>query len=139
MQVFQVFGCLCYAHITHPIPHKLAPRSRRCIFIGYATNMKGYRCYDLTTGKVHISRHVTFIETEFPYSMPHHKSNKESPLSTNLGSFSNPTMLPFTDPLPLKHSPITSSSTLSLIPSHADPLPSPPDTANNSLSSLSSS
>ena len=39
VQAFRVFGCLCYAHIAHPIPHKLAPRSRRCIFIGYAINM----------------------------------------------------------------------------------------------------
>jgi histone deacetylase 1/2 len=31
----RVFGCLCYPNISSTAPHKLAPRSTKCIFLGY--------------------------------------------------------------------------------------------------------
>ena len=37
-------------------------------FLGYSDEHKGYRCLDLITGRVHISRHVTFDKTVFPFS-----------------------------------------------------------------------
>ncbi|GJR38108.1 ribonuclease H-like domain-containing protein [Tanacetum coccineum] len=61
----RVFGCLCYPHLDSS--HKLAPRSTPCIFLRYPSNHRGYRCLDLATNKVIISRHVTFDETVFPY------------------------------------------------------------------------
>jgi hypothetical protein len=30
----QVFGCLCYPKVAATAPHKLAPRSVACIFLG---------------------------------------------------------------------------------------------------------
>lgn len=36
--------------------------------MGYCPNTKGYRCYDPCANKVYTSRHVKFVETEFPYS-----------------------------------------------------------------------
>ena len=48
-------------------PHMLAPRSTR-VFFGYSTDHKGYRCFDLTSRRVLISRHVVFNESDFPYS-----------------------------------------------------------------------
>jgi len=41
-------------------------RSIKCIFIGYSSNYRGYRCLDPSTKKVHISRHVVFDEDTFP-------------------------------------------------------------------------
>ncbi|KAD5508091.1 hypothetical protein E3N88_15794 [Mikania micrantha] len=35
----------------------------------------GYRCFDPTTGKVHTSRHVTFDENTFPYTIPQTSSS----------------------------------------------------------------
>ncbi|GJV27968.1 ribonuclease H-like domain-containing protein [Tanacetum coccineum] len=61
----RTFGCLCYPY-TFP-PHKLAPRTTPSIFLGYAYNHRGYRCLDLNTNKIIISRHVTFDETVFPF------------------------------------------------------------------------
>jgi hypothetical protein len=49
-------------------PHKLAPRSTRCIFLGYSADHKGYRCLDLTTNNIVVSRHVVFDEADFPFS-----------------------------------------------------------------------
>lgn len=39
-----------------------------CIFLGYSSNHKGYRCLDLQSNRVHISRHVVFDEHSFPFS-----------------------------------------------------------------------
>lgn len=61
----RVFGCLCYPNLH--TTHKLEPRSTPCVFLGYPTNHRGYRCLDLKTKKIIISRHVTFDETIFPF------------------------------------------------------------------------
>ncbi|GKE96679.1 ribonuclease H-like domain-containing protein, partial [Tanacetum coccineum] len=63
--VLRVFGCLCYPHID--TNNKLGPRATPSIFLGHATNHFGYRCLDLNTNKIIISRHVTFDETVFPF------------------------------------------------------------------------
>jgi hypothetical protein len=64
----RVFGCACYPNLASTAPHKLAPRSTRCVFLGYSPDHKGYRCLDLTSHRVLISRHVVFNESDFPFS-----------------------------------------------------------------------
>jgi hypothetical protein len=61
-----IFGCACYPNMTATAPHKLSPRSTRCVFLGYSANRKGYRCLDLSTNRLIISRHVVFYEDSFP-------------------------------------------------------------------------
>ncbi|KAG9453932.1 hypothetical protein H6P81_006836 [Aristolochia fimbriata] len=63
-----MFGCLCYPHIRPYSAHKLEDRSTTCVFLGYHSNYKGYRCLDVTRNKVYASRNVVFDETIFPYS-----------------------------------------------------------------------
>jgi hypothetical protein len=36
-----VFGCACYPNTCATAPHKLAPRSCRCVFLGYSFDHKG--------------------------------------------------------------------------------------------------
>jgi hypothetical protein len=62
----RVFGCMCYPNTTATAPHKLSPRSIRCVFLGYSANYKGYRCLDLLTNHLIVSRHVVFDEDSFP-------------------------------------------------------------------------
>nr|GEV73082.1 retrovirus-related Pol polyprotein from transposon TNT 1-94 [Tanacetum cinerariifolium] len=57
------FGCLCYHHL-YP-NHKLKPCATPSILLGYASNHRGYRCLDLKTNTIIISRHVTFDESVF--------------------------------------------------------------------------
>ena len=59
------FGYLCYAHLY--FNHKPDPQSTPFIFLGYPSHHRGYRCLDLNTIKIILSRYVTFKETVFPY------------------------------------------------------------------------
>jgi hypothetical protein len=51
----RVFGCACYPNTCATVPHKLAPRSRRCVFLEYLSHHKGYQCLNLTTNRLLIS------------------------------------------------------------------------------------
>jgi histone deacetylase 1/2 len=60
-------------------------RSKSCIFIGYSIGHQGYKCLDVATGKIFISRHVVFDESIYPYTVP---------TSASLTPKSNPVVLP---------------------------------------------
>jgi hypothetical protein len=68
----RVFGCACYPNTSATTPHKLSPRSTRCVFLGYSSDHKGYRCLDLSTNRLIISRHVVFDEGSFPLAASPH-------------------------------------------------------------------
>ena len=40
-----IFGCVAFVHLHKHQRNKLSPRALRCVFLGYATYQKGYRCY----------------------------------------------------------------------------------------------
>jgi hypothetical protein len=82
-----VFGCSCYPNTSATAPHKLSPRSTRCLFLGYSPDHKGYRCLDLTSHRIIISRHVVFNKDVFPLA--------GSTAPTDLDSFLR------SDPVPL--------------------------------------
>ncbi|KAK3021134.1 hypothetical protein RJ639_045907 [Escallonia herrerae] len=58
----RIFGCPAYAHVNDG---KLEPRAKKCIFLGYANGVKGYRlwCPDSKSSRFLISRYVTFDES----------------------------------------------------------------------------
>jgi hypothetical protein len=64
----KVFGCACYPNMFSTAPHKLAPRSSLCVFLGYSSEHKGYRCLQLESNRILISRHVIFDESFFPFA-----------------------------------------------------------------------
>jgi hypothetical protein len=67
----RTFGCACWSNLRPYNTHKLAFRSKQCTFLGYSTHHEGYKCLDISTGRVYISRDVVFDETVFPFSMLH--------------------------------------------------------------------
>ena len=62
----RTFGCLCYPWLRPYAPNKLENRSLPCVFIGYSLTQSAYLCLEPVSGRVYVSRHVRFNETEFP-------------------------------------------------------------------------
>ena len=58
----RVFGSICYAHIPPQKRSKLDAKAERGIFLGYDSQAKGYRIFNLSTEKIMISRDVEFDE-----------------------------------------------------------------------------
>ncbi|KAH9687766.1 hypothetical protein KPL70_014887 [Citrus sinensis] len=59
-----VFGCPMYVMYNAQERTKLDTKSKRCIFLGYADGVKGYRLWDPTAHKIVISRDVIFVEDQ---------------------------------------------------------------------------
>ena len=73
--IFKSFRCACFPLLRPYSKHKLLPRSRECVFLGYASNSKGYLCLDIASSRLFVSRHVIFNESHFPF---HHVSSISS-------------------------------------------------------------
>ncbi|KAM1494901.1 hypothetical protein ACFXTO_029686 [Malus domestica] len=78
----KVFGCIAYVHVYSHQRSKLDACALRCVFIGYANNQKGYKCYHPPTQKTYITMDVTFHE-EVSYFV---KPSSDSPLQGEMGS-----------------------------------------------------
>jgi len=75
----RVFGCLCYPWLRLYAKHKLDPHLRPCVFLGYSLTQSAYKCFDPTTQRLFISRHVLFVETAFPFATsPHARPSSPS-------------------------------------------------------------
>lgn len=66
-----IFGCAVWPNLRPYNQHKLQFRSKQCAFIGYSGLHKGYKCLDISTGRVYISRDVVFDESVFPFANLH--------------------------------------------------------------------
>jgi len=64
----RVFGCLAFVHVQQQQRTKLDPRAQKCVFIGYASRQKGYKCYSPITRKVFTTMDVTFFENHSYYN-----------------------------------------------------------------------
>ncbi|XP_071695713.1 uncharacterized protein [Rutidosis leptorrhynchoides] len=138
----RVFECLCYPHLH--TTHKLQPRSTPCIFLGYPSNHRGYRCYDLSTHQIILSRHVTFDGTSFPHGV----TNNTPPPSYEFLDPAPPNLFSrdLSDPLPTTITePSTSNTprtpptpptppTSPVQPVNPNPAPSPPPPAQHNTS-----
>ena len=66
----RVFGYPIFVHVHGPHRGKLDPRAIKCVFIGYASNKKGFECYHSQNRRVIVSKDVTFHETESFFTSP---------------------------------------------------------------------
>ncbi|KAJ3698372.1 hypothetical protein LUZ61_002077 [Rhynchospora tenuis] len=119
----KTIGCACFPLLRPYTDHKLQPRAELCVFMGYSSLHKGYRCLHIPSDKVYISRHVTFNEQLFPFAATSSSDSPEPvmPVPNNL------TILPLTSPSHVSTSPVCTTNQQSPViqqhtqpPSHTD-------------------
>lgn len=101
----KVFGCACFPLLRPYHAHTLDFRSQECLFLGYSTSHKGYRCLS-SNGRLFTSKDVLFNESRFPYQS---LFSKFTPISSTSAGVS-------LSPLPFNNSPSLHSPTLMTAP-----------------------
>lgn len=113
-------GCLCFP-LTKPYnTNKLQTKAISCLFVGYSQTQNAYKCLDLSTNRLYLSRHVTFDETQTPFQI---LSTVRTPPPSSSWTAAPPVRVP----TPSRQPPVTSDrATNSASPSgNASDLPSP--------------
>jgi len=64
----QVFGSSMFVHIPKANITKFDPSVEKCVFIGYVTHQKGYRCYNPITHRVYVTMDYDCLESEYIFS-----------------------------------------------------------------------
>jgi hypothetical protein len=54
------------------------------VFLGYSNLHKGYKCLDISTGRLYISRDIVFDETVFPFTSLHSNAGARLRAEINL-------------------------------------------------------
>ncbi|GJU80749.1 retrovirus-related pol polyprotein from transposon TNT 1-94 [Tanacetum coccineum] len=77
LSTFRLLNFVLKPHVERT---KLTTKSRLCVFLGYGSGQKGYRCYDHVGRKLYTSSHVQFLE-HVPYfsvlASSHHLTQPE--------------------------------------------------------------
>uniref|UniRef100_A0A803KWT5 Reverse transcriptase Ty1/copia-type domain-containing protein n=1 Tax=Chenopodium quinoa TaxID=63459 RepID=A0A803KWT5_CHEQI len=55
----KVIGCLCYASNMHRKGDKFVAKATRCVLIGYPSDQKGYKVFDLESKQIFVSRDMS--------------------------------------------------------------------------------
>lgn len=64
----RVLGCKCFPYLGDYRTNKLEPKSLTCVFLGYSSKHKGYKCFNPTSSRINISQHVVFDENVLPFT-----------------------------------------------------------------------
>ncbi|KAM7531655.1 hypothetical protein LguiB_035065 [Lonicera macranthoides] len=143
----RVFGCVTFVHLPKEQRNKLEPRALKCVFVGYASSQKGYRCYHPPTEKMYVTMDVIFHEETMYFHRTELQGEhyKEVQLFENINeeeisSIEVVPTLTSNSPPSTETTEITSSPdmvTTEILPNDVvpSPSPSPPDTNNQSSTS----
>ena len=67
----KVFGCTSFVHVHSNNRGKLDPRAIKCVFLGYSSTQKGYKCYHPPTKRFFVTADVTFEEGTPYFTQPY--------------------------------------------------------------------
>ncbi|RVX06582.1 Retrovirus-related Pol polyprotein from transposon TNT 1-94 [Vitis vinifera] len=67
----RIFGCVAFVHVHNQNKGKLDPRALKCVFVGYSSTQKGYKCYHPPSKRYSVSVDVTFHEQESYFTIPY--------------------------------------------------------------------
>ncbi|GJZ70747.1 ribonuclease H-like domain-containing protein [Tanacetum coccineum] len=101
----------------------------QCDHGGYPAYHRGFRCLNLETNKIILSRHVTFDETQFPYKS---MTPSSPPSYTFLDTQRSPLLTSLASKLPNPSTNIPHQTSIPTAPPITDPTQSPPHTGPNS-------
>ena len=59
----KIFGCTCFVRDHRPGVGKLDSQAIKCIFVGYSSGQKGYKCWSPSECRMFASMDVTFRES----------------------------------------------------------------------------
>ena len=59
---FRFFKSDCFMHVPNANKTKWDPKSKKCIFLGYSEEAKGYRLFNYVIKMVLVSHDVIFLE-----------------------------------------------------------------------------
>lgn len=133
----RIFGCVSFVHIHSQERGKLDPRALKCIFTGYSSTQKGYKCYHPPTKKFFVSRDVTFSEKDAYFTQPYLQGENQREDKGSLENFllsdlsPNSTHIPEHDPNsthtpePVTHIPDHIHSSQVPEPVTSNPVPEP--------------
>lgn len=125
----RVFGCLCFPWLRPYNDHKLQDKSQRCVFLGYSPSQSAYFCLEPNTQRLYTSRHVHFVESEFPFTSMKQQSRQETETTPASASTAPVTVIPDRVMGPLRetlHQPTPPQPTPQVLPSNSatqSPLP----------------
>ena len=63
MSFLRIWGC--ESHVKRLTSDKLAPKTDKCLFVGYHKETNGYYFYNSSENKVFVARKAVFLENEF--------------------------------------------------------------------------
>ena len=64
--ILKVVGCTSFVYVHSQNRGKLYPRAIKCVFLGYSSTQKEYKCYHPPSRKFYIFADVNFVENK-PY------------------------------------------------------------------------
>lgn len=73
----RVCGCVCFVLVPGERRNKLDAKSTKCMFLGYSTTQKGYKCYDPSNNRTFVSHDVKFLEDQGYYDKKNCESLKD--------------------------------------------------------------
>ena len=98
----KIFGCTAFVHVHSQNRSKLDPKAIKCVFIGYSSTQRGYKCYSPSLRRMFVSMDVTFHETQ-PYFPTSHLQGENLDEDGSWDFTIEQTSISQPVPLPLPH------------------------------------